>query len=268
MLTAWGPLHSLPRCPHEKIIIPLCFLYARRGGQSGWGSLYLDELELFNRSLTAPEFQTIYNAGSLGKCKPPCTISFTCATNKAVQCGSIWSFDAPTNIVDTCCTNYSVTFGTVTNSGACPLVATRTWLISDTCGHSNTCSQTVTVIDTTPPVITGSPAGGSLGCNSAPASMPTDASVKALVRATDNCGLSLTNVTHVDGGTACSSNRTFTITVTDACTNTASTNVVYTWIVDTTPPVFTNCPASTNLGCNPVSIPDCNVAVGDRKSTR
>jgi hypothetical protein len=194
-------------------------------------------------------------------CTNPC-ITLTCSSDKAVQCGSNWSFDAPTNIVDTCCTNYSVTFGTVTNSGACPLVATRTWLISDACGHSNTCSQTVTVIDTTRPVITGSPAGGSLGCNPAPASMPTDASVKAQVRATDNCGLSLTNVTHVDGGTACSSNRTFTITVTDACTNTASTNVVYTWIVDTTPPVFTNCPASTNLGCNPVSIPDCNVAVG------
>ena len=65
-------------------------------------------------------------------------ITLTCSSDKAVQCGSSWSFDAPTNIVDTCCTNYSVTFGTVTNSGACPLVTTRTWLISDACGHSNT----------------------------------------------------------------------------------------------------------------------------------
>ncbi|MGD0539508.1 MAG: LamG-like jellyroll fold domain-containing protein, partial [Verrucomicrobiota bacterium] len=82
----------------------------------------------------------------------PC-ITLTCSSDKTVQCGSAWDFDAPTNIVDNCCTNYSVTFSTVTN-GLCPLVITRTWLISDICGNSNTCSQVVTVVDTTPPVIT------------------------------------------------------------------------------------------------------------------
>jgi hypothetical protein len=78
----------------------------------------------------------------------PCSISMTCSTNKSVPCGTIWDFDAPTNIVDTCCSNYTVTYNTITNSGACPLVVTRIWTISDTCGHSTNCSQTVTV--TTP----------------------------------------------------------------------------------------------------------------------
>ena len=81
---------------------------------------------------------------------------------------------------------------------------------------------------TGPPVFTSVPAGGSLGCNPANAALPTDASVKAQVTATGNCALSSTNVTHLDGGTVCASNRTFTITVHDACGNATSTNVVYT----------------------------------------
>ena len=45
------------------------------------------------------------------------------------------------------------TTGTVTNSGPCPQVITQTWLITDGCGDTETCTQTVTVVDTTPPVI-------------------------------------------------------------------------------------------------------------------
>jgi hypothetical protein len=183
-------------------------------------------------------------------CTNPC-ITLTCATNKTVQCGTTWNFDAPANIVDTCCTNYNVSFSTVTNNVPCPLAITRTWFVSDACGNSNTCSQTVTLVDTTPPVITASPAGGSLGCNPGGASLPTDASIKLQVKATDNCSLSTTNVTHLDGGTLCSSNRTFTITVTDGCGNIASTNAVYTWTTDTTKPVFISSPIGGNLGCNP-----------------
>src|SRR3974377_2084835 len=42
----------------------------------------------------------------------------------------------------------------VASLGLCPEVITRTWLYVDGCGNSNTCSQTVTVVDSTPPVIT------------------------------------------------------------------------------------------------------------------
>ena len=79
---------------------------------------------------------------------------FTCASNKTVACGSAWSFDVPT-AADICCgTNVTVTvLNTVTN-GPCPLAITRTWLATDCCGNTNTCSQTVTLLDTTPPVFT------------------------------------------------------------------------------------------------------------------
>ena len=42
--------------------------------------------------------------------------------------------------------------GTVTN-GLCPQTATRTWLAVDCCTNRAVCSQTVTIVDTTPPVI-------------------------------------------------------------------------------------------------------------------
>ena len=78
---------------------------------------------------------------------PACSTapSMTCATNKTVSGCSAWNFDSPTNIIVNCYTNYPLTFSTVTNSGPCPLVTTRTWLITDICGNTNSCSQTVTV---------------------------------------------------------------------------------------------------------------------------
>jgi hypothetical protein len=87
----------------------------------------------------------------------PCIITMTCSSNKTVSCGTNWDFDAPTNIVDNCCTNYSLSFTTVTNSFFCPLVFTRTWLISDTCGNTNTCTQTVTVTNQCVPGQTWTP---------------------------------------------------------------------------------------------------------------
>jgi hypothetical protein len=84
-----------------------------------------------------------------------------CPTNKTVQCGSNWAFDQPT--ATTCCTNLIFTTGGGTNilitpislvaTGMCPQYITQTWQIIDACGDTNTCSQTVTVEDTLPPLI-------------------------------------------------------------------------------------------------------------------
>jgi len=75
-----------------------------------------------------------------------------CPTNKTVQCADTWTFDQPT--ASSCCgnlpgtiTNVSIiSTGTVTN-GVCPQVTiTQNWLITDACGESNVCSQTVLVL--------------------------------------------------------------------------------------------------------------------------
>jgi hypothetical protein len=46
-------------------------------GQTGTNTFYglVDELEIFNRALSQPEIQAMYDAGSAGKCKPTCLVA-------------------------------------------------------------------------------------------------------------------------------------------------------------------------------------------------
>src|SRR5207247_352901 len=86
----------------------------------------------------------------------------TCSnTNMTVEFGTPWTFDLPT-ATDNSGSNTITIVSTVTNTaGHCGTTfdATRVWMATDACGNSSTCSQTVTVADTTPPVIncSGSP---------------------------------------------------------------------------------------------------------------
>src|ERR1044071_1016826 len=144
---------------------------------------------------------------------------------------------------------------TITN---CLVTRTFTVTVSDAC--TNTTTKTVIYTwsaDTDKPSLSV-PTGGDFGCN--PANLPTDASVAALVTASDGCSAVTTNVTHLDGTTNCVVTRTFTVTVTDACPNSASQNVIYTWTADTNKPSLT-VPTGSNLGCNPANLPtDASVA--------
>src|SRR5207237_279681 len=77
-------------------------------------------------------------------------------TNKTIEQGAGWTFDAPT-ATDNSGSNTIAILGTVTNTTShCGTTfdATRTWQASDACGNSSTCSQKVTIVDTTAPVIT------------------------------------------------------------------------------------------------------------------
>jgi hypothetical protein len=74
-------------------------------------------------------------------------------TNKTVPCGQPWTFDEPAGLDDCSGTNVAVTIlSTVTNNLSCPLTVTRTWALTDLCGNVATVSQTVTNIDTAPPI--------------------------------------------------------------------------------------------------------------------
>ena len=81
-------------------------------------------------------------------------LDVTCAPAKTVNCDATWSFDPPT-VVDTCCSNVFVVPGKPVSTGICPQYVTQTWQIFDNCGHSNFCSQTVTVVNTNQPVFQG-----------------------------------------------------------------------------------------------------------------
>jgi hypothetical protein len=215
--------------------------------------------QTITRTWTATDY-----SGNSNSCVQIITIQDTtapviaCPPDKQLQCGDS---TAPANTgtataTDNCSGNVAITFTDVATPANCTGNAgiDRTWKATDACGNSSTCVQHITFVDTTAPVITSVPAGRNLGCN--PASLPTDASVKALVTATDNSGSVTVTVTHVDAGTTTAPTRTFTITATDGCGNVATAGpVVYTWTADTTAPVISSVPAGRNLGCNPASLP-------------
>src|SRR5260221_2596446 len=79
----------------------------------------------------------------------------TGSTNKTVQLGTAWTFDAP-SATDNSGTATITILSTVTNTaGHCGKTfdATRTWQATHTCSNLTPCNPTVTVVDTTVPVM-------------------------------------------------------------------------------------------------------------------
>jgi hypothetical protein len=173
----------------------------------------------------------------------------TCGSNKTVECGSGWSFNEPT-VTDNCSDSNALTvliIETVTNNaGFCgnTFVATRTWVAEDACGNLAFCSQTVQVVDTTPPVVL---------CASNKTSeygQPWDFD---LPTGTDGCGgTNLTiRIVSTATNTSGSCGATFTATrmweVSDACSNKVNCAQMVT-VRDTTPPAIA-CAADKAINC-------------------
>jgi hypothetical protein len=117
----------------------------------------------------------------------------------------------------------------------------RTWIATDESGNTSTCTQIITVVDTTPPVIT-CPPDVTLQC-------PADTSVEANGSATavDTCGTA--TIAHSDQWQpGCGNTGTLTRTwsATDECGNSSSCLQTLT-VVDTTPPQFQLSVAPTML---------------------
>src|SRR2546425_5885215 len=120
-------------------------------------------------------------------------------------------------------------------------VATRTWVATDACGNTNTCSQTIATVDTTKPTFTFCPASQTNECEVAlDFGTPT---------ASDTCGTNtirvLNTVTNLTCGNTFVATRTWMAT--DACgnTNTCSQTIA---TVDTTKPTI-NCPSDQRVEC-------------------
>jgi hypothetical protein len=137
-----------------------------------------------------------------------------CPTNKTVECGSAWSFDTP-SAYDTCCGNVTVFPTRTVTNGVCPKIAVRTWAAVDCCNNTNTCSQTVTIVDTTPPVI-------NCPTNIIVDTCDTNAYVTWSLSATDNCSTNITIVSTPPSGTwfARGTTNNVHVVATDACGNT------------------------------------------------
>ncbi len=127
----------------------------------------------------------------------------------------------------------------------CNNTITRTWTATDFCGNTASCTQVITVNDTTPPVLSGCPDNATFQCL---ADVPPPADVTA----EDNCDGPLTPVfseNQTNPDSSCNNVITRTWRAEDSCGNFASCTQVIT-VNDTTGPVLTGCPSGQTLQCN------------------
>ncbi len=175
-------------------------------------------------------------------------------------------------ISDACTADASLTVShTDVESGACPVVITRTYKVSDACGNFVNISQTINIDDNSPPVVAGSLTPATVeGCNigNAPAAALTAAALEAMpggITITDACTSdALLSVSHSDAATGnCPVVVTRTYKVTDACGN--FVNIVHTINVDdnTAPVVTGSLTPATVEGCSASAAPAAVATVVD-----
>ena len=173
------------------------------------------------------------------------TMNCTASANKTVELGSPWSFDAPT-ATDIGGGTVTITIlSTVTNTTShCgnTFAATRIWQAADACGNNATCSQTVTVIDTTAPTMNCTASAnktvelGSPWSFDAPTATDigggtvTITILSTLTNTTSHCGNSFAATRTWQAADACGNHAT--------CSQTVN-------VIDTTAPTM-NCTASAN----------------------
>ncbi len=104
------------------------------------------------------------------------TIIIDQLTFEALEPGVSSIFDA--------CGILSITYKDQVINQRCPIVIERTFVVTDVCNQSSTCTQTITVQDVTLPEIDGVPGDETVDCDEVP-SVPQ---LGSDVTATDNCG--------------------------------------------------------------------------------
>jgi gliding motility-associated-like protein len=162
----------------------------------------------------------------------------------AISCPATPQF-ATATATDACGSTFTLTFNDVTTNGTCAgsYSTTRTWTATDSCGNTSTASQTITVQDTTAPVIAALPAPSTISCPAAPEF--------ATATATDACGSTFTltfNDVTTNGTCAGSYSTTRTWTATDSCGNTSTASQTIT-VADTTAPVIAALPEPSTISC-------------------
>jgi len=144
-------------------------------------------------------------------------------TNVTVECDSVPVVSTNVTATDNCALSVDPVFTAVTNAGACAdsYSIDRIWTSTDDCLNSSVATQTVTVVDTTAPVISSCPTNMTLvGDANCQALMPD---LAVLTGYSDNCDASpVVTQAPLAGSTLSAGDTVVTITVTDACSNQTS----------------------------------------------
>jgi len=136
----------------------------------------------------------------------------------------------------------ALTIDTIAGDCQGEMTVIRTFTATDDCGNAATASQTLTVVDVTPPTFIQTPADSTIACG---ADLPS-----ALPIATDICSeVTVTEtVDSLAGDCDGSWNVTRTFTASDDCGNTAVASQTV-WIIDTIAPVFVDFEAEVSVAC-------------------
>jgi large repetitive protein len=153
---------------------------------------------------------------------------------------------------DLCDGNPTVSHSDVSTPGACPTLRTiaRTWIAADACGNSTICVQTITVQDTTRPVIV-CPANVTVQCNES-----TDPMVNPNVGTptlSDNCDQMLAS-NYIDNPlppNGCTQVILRNWITSDDCNNAAACSQTVT-VTDTQAPILVDVPADVTVQCDAI----------------
>ena len=164
--------------------------------------------------------------------------------DQTIECNTTPNWGTAT-ATDNCDANVTITFADETSTvNCCTSRITRTWTATDDCGNAVSATTVITIVDTTPPVITNVPATTTVECNGGPLVWPT-------ISATDNCSAVTITFQDITTQNGCCTGR-YSVTrvwiVSDLCGNTASASATIN-VVDNTPPTITCAPDKT-IGCN------------------
>ena len=175
-----------------------------------------------------------------------------------IECPNTPVFSNPTTSDD--CSDVTLTYVDSTTPGDCPqeYSVKRTWTAVDECGNSSTASQTITVEDNTPPVISGVGDDATIECPNEP--------VFSTPSASDACGWA--GLTYVDTTTPGDCPQEFSVkrtwTAVDSCGNSSTASQTIT-VEDNTPPVISGVGDDATIECpnEPVfSTPSASDACG------
>ncbi len=182
----------------------------------------------------------------------PGDIQVQCASQLAAPYADLNAFVVAGGMVDDNCGIDAGSFayvGQVVN-GTCPTTIVRTYSIADICGNQSSCTQTITILDQTPPEL-NCPADLAFECiENVPAPYPDLVSFEAAGgSAADNCGIvaqSFSSSESRSGSCPIIILRTYTIT--DGC-GTSSSCVQTITVHDQTAPSIGSCPTDVVVGC-------------------
>ncbi|MFM9985509.1 MAG: T9SS type A sorting domain-containing protein, partial [Flavobacteriales bacterium] len=146
---------------------------------------------------------------------------------------------------------------TIDDSGTgCNVQRTITWTATDACGNTESESRNFSISDAVAPELMGLPENGTVACGNLPNA--TDFNVVA----SDNCANTLTVISSYDDNVnGCSTVRTITWSVTDACGNTTSESRQF-MTMDNVAPIILDVPQDVTLQCGQ-SVPDAVITAID-----